>query len=192
MFKKGDLVSIKKDGEWVLTDKGVSNFRKKYGNDAEIIAEFLEYIADGSKAKLKFEDGLGFYNSIYGENINEIANVFLEVKESKLMLKEDLKDFMVVVTGHGNTYVVANDVLLRECGRETLDNYNSDLTHKFDCNFDIVRVYSKNNLPKILEDILYSDNIIWERKEKKDITLTLNEQQIKQIEKPLNIKIEVK
>lgn len=67
----------------------------------------------------------------------------MEFKTINFSLK-DLKSGMVVKTIRGEKYLIVDDLLIGKHGYNELNNYNSDLTHKFDSTFDIIEVFKKS------------------------------------------------
>ena len=84
------------------------------------------------------------------------------------MKKSELKNSMVVETREGFRYLVIDDMLMRDFGCLTLQDYYEDLIHEGDECFDIVKVFDCVN---ILDKINKCNDVIWRRQEPKEMTL---------------------
>ena len=82
------------------------------------------------------------------------------------MKKSDLKGGMVVKTKNGFLYLVAGNMLLRDGGWTSLDNYDDDLNNKYKRDIDIIEIYDDYN-PHIISRFMSNNptKSIWKREE---------------------------
>lgn len=115
---------------------------------------------------------------------------------------KDLKTGMRIILRNGGEYIVLKDVITPyEHGKEDMyilidggwmssDSYNNDLTCKGNSkDFDIMEVYAQHNGKYLNGDILERDaiknmDLIWQRKETKEMTVS-------EIEKELGYSIKI-
>ena len=90
----------------------------------------------------------------------------------KEFTKADLKDRMVVELRNGGDYLVVDELLLSDSGFMSLSRYKNDLTiSDSSAKWDIVKVYDKTNvLPPF--DTFDAPQLLWERKEVKEVTIS--------------------
>lgn len=84
------------------------------------------------------------------------------------MTKSDLKNRMVVEVRDGKRYLVVDELLMRDSGWLVLSDYDEDLMHKYNKNYDIVKVF---DCVKRFDNVEKCNDVIWERQEPKKITL---------------------
>lgn len=82
--------------------------------------------------------------------------------------KNDLKAGMVVETAfRRDRYLfVVDNVMIGDDKWENLNDYNDDLTHKYDSDLNIMRIYKPNSEYKMIPTNFYKldeEDIIWER-----------------------------
>ena len=82
--------------------------------------------------------------------------------------KNDLKAGMVVETSfRRDRYLfVVDNVMIGDDKWENLNDYNDDLTHKYDSDLNIMKIYKPNSEYKMIPTNFYKfdeEDIIWER-----------------------------
>ena len=82
--------------------------------------------------------------------------------------KNDLKAGMVVETAlRRDRYLfVVDNVMIGDDKWENLNDYNNDLTHKYDSDLNIMKIYKPNSEYKMIPTNFYKldeEDIIWER-----------------------------
>lgn len=82
--------------------------------------------------------------------------------------KNDLKAGMVVETAlRRDRYLfVVDNVMIGDDKWENLNDYNNDLTHKYDSDLNIMKIYKPNSEYKMIPTKFYKldeEDIIWER-----------------------------
>lgn len=82
--------------------------------------------------------------------------------------KNDLKAGMVVETAlRRDRYLfVVDNVMIGDDKWENLNDYNDDLTHKYDSDLNIMKIYKPNSEYKMIPTNFYKldeEDIIWER-----------------------------
>ena len=84
------------------------------------------------------------------------------------MKKKDLKNGMIVETRDKHRLLVLGNKIMSRNKYDLLTSYKSNLTSKFNEEFDIVKVYNIKNL-YVLNDIFKDEylSLIWEREEEK-------------------------
>lgn len=85
-----------------------------------------------------------------------------------IMTKEDLKNRMVVEVRNGKRYLVVGEMLMRGAGFLLLPDYDEDLMHNGDKDFDIVKVFG---YVKTFDQIEKCNDVILQRQEAKKLTL---------------------
>lgn len=86
------------------------------------------------------------------------------------MTKADLKNRMVVECRNGEKYIVIGDKILSTKGHNWLLDYNEDLTSELGLpEYDIMKVYDKVFSLDFNKDML---ELLWERKEVKEVTMS--------------------
>ena len=90
--------------------------------------------------------------------------------------KSDLKNRMVLERRDDIRYLVIDDILMRDKYHSILSNYDDNLIEikTQNPNLDIVRVYNKILNYDYLD---YTKELLWERKEYKEVTIAEIEQQ---------------
>lgn len=105
------------------------------------------------------------------------------------MKKSDLKNRMVVECRNGRRYMVIDDMLLSTTGYNYLSTYTSDLLMKTTpltehlAGYDIVKVYRKR-LNVLSFMYLDTNDVLWERSEVKEVTMS-------EIEKKFGCKVKI-
>lgn len=87
----------------------------------------------------------------------------------KNFTKSELKSDMVVQTKDGSNYVVRGKWLYGTSSVINIDHYQEDLTIRGMPWLDIVKIYSGLFFNKFLEE--YSNDLIWQREEVKEVTM---------------------
>lgn len=115
------------------------------------------------------------------------------------MKLSDLKTGMRVVTRNGSEFIVLENVktpngktqdmyVKKDNGFMTESSYNEDLTEKRDKAWDIIKVYVQNNGMYLDAAVISAEtkdmDLIWERKDKKEMTIS-------EIEKELGYSIKI-
>lgn len=85
--------------------------------------------------------------------------------------KADLRNRMVLERRDGRRYLVIDDILMRNIYYSTLSDYDDNLIEIKTKNpqLDIVRVYEEILNYDFLD---YTNNLLWERKAYKEVTMT--------------------
>lgn len=90
----------------------------------------------------------------------------------KEFTKADLKDRMVVELGDGEDYLVVDGLLLSDSGFMRLSRYRNDLTiSDSSAKWDIVKVYDQTNTLPPFGAFAPPPQLLWERKEVKEVTM---------------------
>ena len=97
------------------------------------------------------------------------------------MTKSDLKNRMVVEVRNGKRYLVVDYLLMCDSGFLLLSDYDEDLMHNGDKDFDIVKVFG---YVRTFDQIEKCNDVIWQRQEAKKLTL-------KEIENILGYHVEI-
>lgn len=84
------------------------------------------------------------------------------------MTKSDLKNRMVVETREGIRYLVVGEMLMRGASFLLLSDYDEDLMHNGDKDFDIVKVF---DYVSNFNSIKRCNDVVWQRQEPKKLTL---------------------
>ena len=98
------------------------------------------------------------------------------------MTKSDLKNRMVVEVRNGKRYLVVDYLLMCDSGFLLLSDYDEDLMHNGDKDFDIVKVF---DYVSNFNNIKRCNDVVWERQEPKKLTL-------KEIESILGYSVEIR
>lgn len=117
------------------------------------------------------------------------AQDFIRRNTEMTMKKEDLKNWMVVITREGYRYLVrisgTNKTFVGKGAYLNFDSYNSDLTNRVDEKFDIMKVYEYTRGDNALDDFwtfhVFNYDLIWVREEPVEMTVA-------EIEEKLGIK----
>ena len=84
------------------------------------------------------------------------------------MTKSDLKNRMVVEVRNGKRYLVVGEMLMRGASFLLLPDYDEDLMHNGDKDFDIVKVF---DYVSNFNNIKRCNDVVWQRQEPKKLTL---------------------
>ena len=108
------------------------------------------------------------------------------------MKKQDLKTGMLVQFRDGEVYMFINDILVRDGGWMSLDNFEKDLNYVYNDEFDIMKVskvlVGYSLIPENWNEERLNNNLLWEREE--TIKMTVSEMQ-EELEEKLGYKIEI-
>lgn len=99
------------------------------------------------------------------------------------MTKSDLENGMVVEFRNEEQRLVLNEVFIEMYYHNYISDYEDNLKHKFNYYKDIMKVYKANALS--LKGIFHNMTLIWERKEKSEAEIKLDDimNQIKELQK---------
>ena len=101
------------------------------------------------------------------------AKEYLKLIKGKEMTKNDLKDGMIVELRKGEKRLVLYTKLLSLNGYDNISSYTEDLKHKNYNDYDIVKIYIGQAYR--IDEIFKNVSLIWERKEKSEAELKLEQ-----------------
>ena len=150
----------------------------KIGDKVEIIGHYTHGFNIGDVGVIVEWCSDNYHNVEVGNKTYYVLEK--DMKKTNTMTKSELKTGMLVELRDGGVRKLflgscVGDVWVSKDGAWIpLENVKNDLTHKGDCCFDIMKVYSHNHPDQFPNWEPQPDHLVWQREPKIELTLTVN------------------